>query len=200
MGNSKETICGELLYELMLYEKINFKTGGRWKVKEQKSLLEDLEIMKQLIQLIELKRDIMFGEIKNIILYLERKGIYMGNIFQRKDLKVIKFYGKANIEINLQILSLIESAEKIILENQKRSGLKEVILKKKRKDQIWLILMGMHNLPRVYLDGKGEFDELEKMLILPEDALQYSSSYLEALEKAGVLEARGGRFWQRGSI
>ena len=68
MGNSKETICGELLYELMLYEKVNFKTRGRWKVKEQESLFEDLEIMKKLIQLIELKRDIMFSEIKDIIL------------------------------------------------------------------------------------------------------------------------------------
>lgn len=183
MGNSKETICGELLYELMLYEKVNFKTRGRWKVKEQESLFEDLEIMKKLIQLIELKRDIMFSEIKDIILYLERKRIYTGNLLQRKDLKIIKFYDKANIEINLQIMSLIENAEKIILENQEMRGLKKIISRKKRKDQIWLILMGMHNLPRVYLDGKGEFDELKKMLILPEDALQYSSSYLVALEQ-----------------
>ena len=66
MGNSKETICGELLYKLMIYEKINFRVEGRWKVSEQKELLKYLSVMKRLVQLIELKNDITIEEINGV--------------------------------------------------------------------------------------------------------------------------------------
>lgn len=48
---------------------------------------------------------------------------------------------------------------------------------------MWLILMSLHNLPRIYLDGDGEFDNLKEMLILPNDALQYSNLYLMELAR-----------------
>ena len=43
--------------------------------------------------------------------------------------------------------------------------------------------MALHNLPRIYLDGEGVFDDVTIMLISPEDAIEYSRSYIEALEK-----------------
>lgn len=63
MRNSKETICGELLYEFMVHEK-GFKISGRWNNHEKKKLLNDFAVMRQLIQLIELEIDVSFGEIK----------------------------------------------------------------------------------------------------------------------------------------
>lgn len=44
MGNLKETICGELLYEFMVHEK-GFKISGRWNNHEQKKLLNDFAVM-----------------------------------------------------------------------------------------------------------------------------------------------------------
>lgn len=182
MGNSKETICGELLYEFMVHEK-GFKTSGRWKNCEQEKLRNDFAVMKQLIRLIELERDIPFGKIKEIVLYLESANVYVGNLLQRRDSDVMKFCGKANAEIDSKMLELIEEGEKIILENQKIKGLRRLISERKRKEQMWLILMGLHNLPRIYLDGGGEFDDLKKWLISPEEALAYSNSYLIALKE-----------------
>ena len=75
MGNSKETICGELLYEFMVHEK-GFKISGRWNNHEQKKLLNDFAVMRQLIQLIELEIDVSFGEIKQVAT------VYKGNIIK----------------------------------------------------------------------------------------------------------------------
>ena len=44
MGNSKETICGELLYEFMVHEK-GFKISGRWNNHEQKKLQFKIEFV-----------------------------------------------------------------------------------------------------------------------------------------------------------
>ena len=44
MGNSKETIGGEYLYEFMVHEK-GFKISGRWNNHEQKKLLNDFAVM-----------------------------------------------------------------------------------------------------------------------------------------------------------
>ena len=96
---------------------------------------------------------------------------------------VMKFDHKANEIIDLKMLNLIEMAENIIFENQKATALKKIIFQKKRKEQIWFILMVLHNLPRIYLDGEGVFDDVTIMLISPEDAIEYSRSYIEALEK-----------------
>ena len=63
------------------------------------------------------------------------------------------------------MLELIEEGERIIQESQKTKGLKRLISEKKRKEQMWFILMGLHNLPRIYLDGEGEIDDLKKWLI-----------------------------------
>lgn len=182
MGNSKETICGELLYKLMIYEKMNFRVEGRWKVSEQKELLKDLSVMKRLVQLIELKNDITIEEIKNMAPYLDKK-VNIGDALTGKDTVVMKFDHKANEIIDLKMLNLIEMAENIIFENQKATALKKIIFQKKRKEQIWFILMVLHNLPRIYLDGEGVFDDVTIMLISPEDAIEYSRSYIEALEK-----------------
>lgn len=181
MGSSKETICGELLYELMVYEKINFKIRGRWKTREKEILFEDLEIMERLVQLIELKNNVMVGEIKDIVQCLKKKGI--GNSFQRKNMDIMEYCNKANKEIDLEIFHLIEMAKKIICESQKTRGLQKIIFDKRKKKQMWLILMSLHNLPRIYLDGDGEFDNLKEMLILPNDALQYSNLYLMKLAR-----------------
>ena len=51
---------------------------------------------------------------------------------------------------------------------------------------MWLILMGLHNLPRIYLDGEGEIDDLKKWLISKEEAFAYSSSYLTALIESEI--------------
>ena len=59
----------------------------------------------------------------------------------------------------------------------------KIIFDKRKKKQMWLILMSLHNLPRIYLDGDGEFDNLKEMLILPNDALQYSNLYLMELAR-----------------
>ena len=180
MGNSKETICGELLYEFMVHEK-GFKISGRWNNHEQKKLLNDFAVMRQLIQLIELEIDVSFGEIKEIILYF-----YVGNVLQRKDYDMMKFCGKANVKTDSKMLELIEKGERIIQESQKTKGLKRLVSEKKRKEQMWLILMGLHNLPRIYLDEEGEIDDLKKWLISQEEAFAYSSSYLTALKESQI--------------
>ena len=105
MGNSKETICGELLYKLMIYEKMNFRVEGRWKVSEQKELLKDLSVMKRLVQLIELKNDITIEEIKNMAPYLDKK-VNIGDALTGKDTVVMKFDHKANEIIDLKMLNL----------------------------------------------------------------------------------------------
>ena len=166
MGNSKETICGELLYEFMVHEK-GFKISGRWNNHEQKKLLNDFAVMRQLIQLIELEIDVSFGEIKEIVLYLKNADVYVGNVLQRKDSDMMKFCGKANVKTDSKML-------------------KRLISEKKRKEQMWLILMGLHNLPRIYLDGEGEIDDLKKWLISQEEAFAYSSSYLAALIESQI--------------
>lgn len=51
---------------------------------------------------------------------------------------------------------------------------------------MWLILMGLHNLPRIYLDEEGEIDDLKKWLISQEEAFAYSSSYLAALIESQI--------------
>ena len=71
MGNSKETICGELLYEFMVHEK-GFKISGRWNNHEQKKLLNDFAVMRQLIQLIELEIDVSFWRNKTDCLIFEK--------------------------------------------------------------------------------------------------------------------------------
>ena len=185
MGNSKETICGELLYEFMVHEK-GFKISGRWNNHEQKKLLNDFAVMRQLIQLIELEIDVSFGEIKQIVLYLKNADVYVGNVLQRKDSDMMKFCGKANVKTDSKMLELIEKGERIIQESQKTKGLKRLISEKKRKEQMWLILMGLHNLPRIYLDGEGEIDDLKKWLISQEEAFAYSSSYLTALKESQI--------------
>ena len=172
MGNSKETICGELLYEFMVHEK-GFKISGRWNNHEKKKLLNDFAVMRQLIQLIELEIDVSFGEIKQIVLYLKNADVYVKNILQRKDSDMMRFCGKANVKIDSKMLELIGKGERIISE-------------KKRKEQMWLILMGLHNLPRIYLDGEGEIDDLKKWLISQEEAFAYSSSYLAALIESQI--------------
>ena len=182
MGNSKETICGELLYEFMVHEK-GFKISGRWNNHEQKKLLNDFAVM---IQLIELEIDVSFGEIKEIVLYLKNADVYVGNVLQRKDSDMMKFCGKANVKTDSKMLELIEKGERIIKESQKTKGLKRLISEKKRKEQMWLILMGLHNLPRIYLDGEGEIDDLKKWLISQEEAFAYSSSYLTALIESEI--------------
>ena len=151
MGNSKETICGELLYEFMVHEK-GFKISGRWNNHEQKKLLNDFAVMRQLIQLIELEID---------VLYLKNADVHVENVLQRKDSDMMRFYGKANVKIDSKMLELIEKGERIIQESQKTKGLKRLVSEKKRKEQMWLILMGLHNLPRIYLDGEGEIDDLK---------------------------------------
>ena len=170
MGNSKETICGELLYEFMVHEK-GFKISGRWNNHEQKKLLNDFAVMRQLIQLIELEIDVSFGEIKQVVLYLKNADVHVENVLQRKD---------------SDMLELIEKGERIIQESQKTKGLKRLVSEKKRKEQMWLILMGLHNLPRIYLDGEGEIDDLKKWLISQEEAFAYSSSYLTALIESEI--------------
>ena len=47
----------------MVHEK-GFKISGRWNNHEQKKLLKNFAVMRQLIQLIELEIDVSFGEIK----------------------------------------------------------------------------------------------------------------------------------------
>lgn len=185
MGNSKETICGELLYEFMVHEK-GFKISGRWNNHEQKKLLNDFAVMRQLIQLIELEIDVSFGEIKQIVLYLKNADVNVENVLQRKDSDMMKFCGKANVKTDSKMLELIEKGERIIQESQKTKGLKRLISEKKRKEQMWLILMGLHNLPRIYLDGEGEIDDLKKWLISQEEAFAYSSSYLAALIESQI--------------
>jgi len=186
MGNSKETICGELLYEFMVHEK-GFKISGRWNNHEQKKLLNDFAVM---IQLIELEIDVSFGEIKQVVLYLKNADVHvenvLQNVLQRKDSDMMRFYGKANVKIDSKMLELIEEGERIIQESQKTKGLKRLISEKKRKEQMWLILMGLHNLPRIYLDGEGEIDDLKKWLISQEEAFAYSSSYLAALIESQI--------------
>lgn len=186
MGNSKETICGELLYEFMVHEK-GFKISGRWNNHEQKKLLNDFAVM---IQLIELEIDVSFGEIKQVVLYLKNADVHvenvLQNVLQRKDSDMMRFYGKANVKIDSKMLELIEKGERIIQESQKTKGLKRLISEKKRKEQMWLILMGLHNLPRIYLDGEGEIDDLKKWLISQEEAFAYSSSYLAALIESQI--------------
>ena len=113
MGNSKETICGELLYEFMVHEK-GFKISGRWNNHEQKKLLNDFAVMRQLIQLIELEIYVSFGEIKEIVLYLKNADVYVGNVLQRKDSDMMKFCGKANVKTDSKMLELIEKGERII--------------------------------------------------------------------------------------
>ena len=81
---------------------------------------------------------------------------------------------------------IIEKGERIIQESQKTKGLKRLVSEKKRKEQMWLILMGLHNLPRIYLDGEGEIDDLKKWLISQEEAFAYSSSYLTALIESEI--------------
>ena len=98
----------------------------------------------------------------------------------------MRFYGKANVKIDSKMLELIEKGERIIQESQKTKGLKRLISEKKRKEQMWLILMGLHNLPRIYLDGEGEIDDLKKWLISQEEAFAYSSSYLTALIESEI--------------
>ena len=185
MGNSKETICGELLYEFMVHEK-GFKISGRWNNHEQKKLLNDFAVMRQLIQLIELEIDVSFGEIKEIVLYLKNADVYVGNVLQRKDSDMMKFCGKANVKTDSKMLELIEKGKRIIQESQKTKGLKRLVSEKKRKEQMWLILMGLHNLPRIYLDGEGEIDDLKKWLISQEEAFACSSSYLAALIESQI--------------
>ena len=51
---------------------------------------------------------------------------------------------------------------------------------------MWLILMGLHNLPRIYLDEEGEIDDLKRWLISKEEAFAYSSSYLTALKESQI--------------
>ena len=186
MRNSKETICGELLYEFMVHEK-GFKISGRWNNHEQKKLLNDFAVM---IQLIELEIDVSFGEIKQVVLYLKNADVHvenvLQNVLQRKDSDMMRFYGKANVKIDSKMLELIEEGERIIQESQKTKGLKRLISEKKRKEQMWLILMGLHNLPRIYLDGEGEIDDLKKWLISQEEAFAYSSSYLAALIESQI--------------
>lgn len=186
MGNSKETICGELLYEFMVHEK-GFKISGRWNNHEQKKLLNDFAVM---IQLIELEIDVSFGEIKQVVLYLKNADVHvenvLQNVLQRKDSDMMRFYGKANVKIDSKMLELIEKGERIIQESQKTKGLKRLVSEKKRKEQMWLILMGLHNLPRIYLDGEGEIDDLKKWLISQEEAFAYSSSYLAALIESQI--------------
>ena len=186
MGNSKETICGELLYEFMVHEK-GFKISGRWNNHEQKKLLNDFAVM---IQLIELEIDVSFGEIKQVVLYLKNADVHvenvLQNVLQRKDSDMMRFYGKANVKIDSKMLELIEEGERIIQESQKTKGLKRLVSEKKRKEQMWLILMGLHNLPRIYLDGEGEIDDLKKWLISQEEAFAYSSSYLAALIESQI--------------
>ena len=104
MGNSKETICGELLYEFMVHEK-GFKISGRWNNHEQKKLLNDFAVMRQLIQLIELEIDVSFGEIKQVVLYLKNADVHVENVLQRKDSDMMKFCGKANVKLILKCLS-----------------------------------------------------------------------------------------------
>lgn len=48
MGNSKETICGELLNEFMVHEK-GFRISGRWNNHEKKKLLNDFAVKKCMI-------------------------------------------------------------------------------------------------------------------------------------------------------
>ena len=142
--------------------------------------------MRQLIQLIELEIDVSFGEIKQIVLYLKNADVNVENVLQRKDSDMMRFYGKANVKIDSKMLELIEEGERIIQESQKTKGLKRLISEKKRQEQMWLILMGLHNLPRIYLDEEGEIDDLKKWLISQEEAFAYSSSYLTALKESQI--------------
>lgn len=121
MGNSKETICGELLYEFMVHEK-GFKISGRWNNHEQKKLLNDFAVMRQLIQLIELEIDVSFGEIKEIVLYLKNADVYVGNVLQRKDSDMMKFCGKANVKTDSKMLELIEKVKESFRRARKQKG------------------------------------------------------------------------------
>ena len=93
---------------------------------------------------------------------------------------MMKFCGKANVKTDSKMLELIEKGERIIQESQKTKGLKRLVSEKKRKEQMWLILMGLHNLPRIYLD------DLKKWLISQEEAFACSSSYLAALIESQI--------------
>lgn len=172
--------------KFMVHEK-GFKISGRWNNHEQKKLLNDFAVM---IQLIELEIDVSFGEIKQVVLYLKNADVHvenvLQNVLQRKDSDMMRFYGKANVKIDSKMLELIEKGERIIQESQKTKGLKRLVSEKKRKEQMWLILMGLHNLPRIYLDGEGEIDDLKKWLISQEEAFAYSSSYLTALIESEI--------------
>lgn len=134
MGNSKETICGELLYEFMVHEK-GFKISGRWNNHEQKKLLNDFAVM---IQLIELEIDVSFGEIKQVVLYLKNADVHVENVLQRKDSDMMRFYGKANVKIDSKMLELIEKGERIIQESQKTKGLKRLVSEKREKNKCGL--------------------------------------------------------------
>ena len=117
MGNSKETICGELLYEFMVHEK-GFKISGRWNNHEQKKLLNDFAVMRQLIQLIELEIDVSFGEIKQVVLYLKNADVHVENVLQRKDSDMMRFYGKANVKIYLDGEGEIDDLKKWLISQE----------------------------------------------------------------------------------
>ena len=57
-----------------------FKISGRWNNHEQKKLLNDFAVMRQLIQLIELEIDVSFGEIKQVVLYLKNADVHVENV------------------------------------------------------------------------------------------------------------------------
>lgn len=182
IGFKKNVVCGEILCSIAVHEQGKVCSGGFWKRKERERLKLSLNIMEELVDLLNTEKDVQIPF--EIWQYIETSGFFSEEGVQElSSLKNEVLWNSQLVDssykkINQLMKDILLTIENLISETEKLTWI--INYKKIRlyREEIKELLGGLHNLPKIYVDGSGILEKRPIHLIMPEKALEYSSSYL----------------------
>lgn len=187
-------ILGELLYIISNYEKGRIRTRGFWTRKYTVSLKESLYCMSIILHLMESPTNIQRSKLLYIKEFCRKNELV---IFPQGDLTRLD-----NIITDLQIYNLSDEYASVICKMNNIIDECFVLLRKKSpgyKERLSCLIKAFHNLPRVFIDhSKQTVYNINTILIQPQEALLYASSYIERYNKNKTGQSGDGSLYNTG--
>lgn len=181
----KYTTLGELLYVGFVYEKGRCTSSGVWRMSYRKSLLNHIELLYKIAicmiadstleEVNSLLQDTVIQIMNNPVLKLHYPITKYSISCMEKDARIIKYVEKRNecSGVNNLIVQLLED---LLIE------LKKTFVKDKKR--VKMLIMSLHNLPRVYINSTYEtFCNLKMNAISPDEAIEYAKLCMDSETK-----------------
>jgi len=169
----KQAALGAILYRIARYEKSKFRSFGYWKRKDKIKLLKSLEMMKKIICLLNQEGEVAEADLVEIIYFISL------NIKMFSDIKEIYLTNEWNIKLIDNAVTDDDGIKELMLNIIYKIKYNIQNRPQKYKEQIWCLLHGLHNLPRVYMSNTEEtlFPPLP-IGITSKEAIEYSEWYI----------------------